>query len=189
VVHTHGGVIRHARNLAALSGADRDSRFWTPMPLCWVGGFAYSLLRALTVGACFATQALFEPGAALRMLEAERITDISGWPGIFKAMMEHPDYGSTDLGCVRAGSFYEAIPPDLRPPDPGLSVTSLGMSETCGPHTYWTAEEQVTGSPEEYCGSFGHEVPGTQHRISIPTRARIGPTVRRVRSWCAATAS
>lgn len=168
VVHTHGGVIRHARNLASLSAVEETSRLWSTMPLCWVGGFAFTLLRALTVGACFLSQEVFEPGAALRLLSNERVTDISGWPGVFKAMQEHPDFPTTDLSSVRAGSFYEAIPADLRPPSPALTVTSLGMSETCGPHTFWTADEQRTGSPEAYRGSFGHEVPGIQHRIIDP---------------------
>lgn len=168
VVHTHGGVIRHARNLAELSGVDETSRLWSTMPLCWVGGFAFTMLRALAAGGCFLTQGVFEPGPALRMLEAEGVTDISGWPGVFKAMQEHPDFAGTDLSSVRAGSFYQAIPPERRPTSQTLTVTSLGMSETCGPHTFWTAEEQRTGSPEEYKGSFGHEVPGTQHRIVDP---------------------
>ena len=168
VVHTHGGVIRHARNLAALSGIDETSRLWTPMPLCWVGGFAFTLLRAMTVGACFLTQEVFEPAGALRMMEQERVTNVSAWPGIAKTLTEHPAYATTDLGAVRSGSFYDALPADRRPPDQGLAVTSLGMSETCGPHTFWIPSEEVTGSPEEYRGSFGHEVPGTQHRIVDP---------------------
>jgi acyl-CoA synthetase (AMP-forming)/AMP-acid ligase II len=168
VVHTHGGVIRHVRNLAALSGIDETSRLWTPMPLCWVGGFAFTLLRAMTVGAAFLTQDVFEPAAALALREAERATNVSAWPGIAKTLTEHPSYAGTDLSAVRSGSFYDALPADRRPPDQGLAVTSLGMSETCGPHTFWIPEEELSGSPEEYRGSFGHEVPGTQHRIVDP---------------------
>jgi acyl-CoA synthetase (AMP-forming)/AMP-acid ligase II len=168
VVHSHGGVVRHARNLAALSSMDATSRVWTPMPLCWVGGFAFTLLRTLSVGACFLTQEVFEPASALRLMAAERVTNVSAWPGIAKTLTEHPDYVSTDLSSVRAGSFYEAVPAHLRPPDPALSVTSLGMSETCGPHTFWIASEEQTGSPPEYRGSFGHEVPGIQHRMIDP---------------------
>lgn len=168
VVHSHGGVIRHARNLAALSGTDETSRVWTPMPLCWVGGFAFSMLRSLSVGACFLTQEVFEPAAALRMMAAERVTNVAAWPGIAKTLTEHADYPKTDLSSVRAGSFYDALPVDQRPPDQTLTVTSLGMSETCGPHTFWLPEEEVSGSPVEYRGSFGHEVPGTQHRIIDP---------------------
>jgi acyl-CoA synthetase (AMP-forming)/AMP-acid ligase II len=54
---------------------------------------------------------------------------------------------------------------DSRPVDPGLCVTSLGMSETAGPHTFWTAEEDRIGSPEQFRGAFGHQIPGMSHRI------------------------
>ncbi|MGI8492372.1 MAG: class I adenylate-forming enzyme family protein [Acidimicrobiales bacterium] len=168
VVHSHGALVRHARNLAALSNIDHTSRIWTPMPLCWVGGFAFTLLRALSVGGCFVTQEVFEAGAALRLLERERVTTVSAWPALGQTLIAHPDYPKVDLSALRGGSMYEAFPSDRRPPDPGLVVSSLGMSETCGPHTFWTPGEEVTGSPEAYRGSFGHEVPGTEHRIVDP---------------------
>ena len=168
VVHTHGALIRHACNLAAMSGLEETCRLWTPMPLCWVGGFAFTLLRALTVGGCFLTQEVLDPGAALRLIERERVTNVSAWPAVAKSLAEHPDYASTNLDSVQGGSFYDALPAGRRPPDPGLVVGSLGMSETCGPHTFWTAGEEVTGTPEAYRGAFGHEVPGTEHRIVDP---------------------
>jgi acyl-CoA synthetase (AMP-forming)/AMP-acid ligase II len=169
VVLGHGGVVRHAANLAALSGIDEESRIWTPMPLCWVGGFAFSLLRALVSGGCLLTQDVFEPGAALRMFASERVTNVSAWPAVSKALSEHADFASTDLSSLRSSaSFYDAVPPERRPPDPGLAVGSLGMSETCGPHTFWTADEETKGVPEAYRGAFGHEVPGVEHRIIDP---------------------
>ncbi len=168
VVHSHGALVRHARNLAALSGLDESSRLWTPMPLCWVGGFAFTLLRALSVGGAFLTQEVFEPAEALAVLSKERVTIVSAWPAVAKLLTEHPDYGQTDLSSIRSGSFYDALPPQRRPPDAGLAVGSLGMSETCGPHTFWTPGEEVTGVPEAYRGAFGHEVPGTEHRIVDP---------------------
>jgi acyl-CoA synthetase (AMP-forming)/AMP-acid ligase II len=169
VVHSHGAVVRHARNLAALSGIDETSRIWTPMPLCWVGGFSFSLLRAISVGGCFLTQEVMEPRATLRLLAAEGVTNVAAWPAATKSLIEHPDYAAADLGSLRAGAtFYDAMPPDRRPPDPGLVAASLGMSETCGPHTFWTPEEEVHGVPEAYRGAFGHEVPGTEHRIIDP---------------------
>ena len=169
VIHSHGGAVRQASNLAVLSGVDSMSRIWTPMPLCWVGGFEFSLLRALVAGGCFLTQAVFEPGAALKMFAEEKVTNVSAWPGISKTLCEHPDFAATDLSSLRTPtSLYDAMPPDRRPPDPGLAPTSLGMSETCGPHTFWTPGEEVTGVPEQYRGAFGHEVPGTEHRIVDP---------------------
>ena len=169
VVHGHGGVIRQAHNLAALSGITETSRIWTPMPLCWVGGFGFSMLRAMVAGGCFLTQDVFEPGAALRMFAKEKVTNVSAWPAVAKSLREHPDFGTVDLSSLSSGvSFYEAVPPDRRPADPTLVVGSLGMSETCGPHTFWNPGEEVSGVPEEYRGAFGHEVPGTEHRIIDP---------------------
>ena len=46
-------------------------------------------------------------------------------------------------------------------------VNSLGCA-TCGPHTFRLPGEDVTGAPPAYRGSFGHEVPGTEHRIVDP---------------------
>lgn len=165
VVHGHGPLVRHASNLAALSGLGPDDRIWTPMPLCWVGGFSFTLLRALVVGAAFVTQERFEPATALELIGRERVSFVSAWPATSATLIEHPDFASTDLSALRRGTFYDARPPDQRPPDPGLTATALGMSETAGPHTFWTDEEDANGTPEEYRGAFGHEVPGVNHRI------------------------
>ena len=168
IVHGHGNVIRHARNLAALSSVDSRSRIWTPMPLCWVGGFAFTLVRSLTVGAAFVTQEVFDPAAAVELMARERVSVVSAWPAACKAMASVPAFATTDLSAMRSGAFYDAIPASLRPPDPGLVVGSLGMSETGGPHTFWTPEDEQAGAPPEYRGTFGREVPGTEHRIVDP---------------------
>src|SRR5260370_9599106 len=44
VVHGHGPLLRHARNLAAMSGLGPQARIWTPMPLGWVGGVPFNQL-------------------------------------------------------------------------------------------------------------------------------------------------
>ena len=176
VVHSHGALVRHARNLAALSGVDPTARLWTPMPLCWVGGFSFTLLRAMSVGAAFLTQDVLDAGTALQLMARERVTHVSAWPAVSKSLREHPGFLTTDLSSIRSGSFYDAVPAEHRPRDPSLTVTSLGMSETCGPHTFWYPEDEVQGAPEEYRGTFGHEVPGTEHRIVDPeTGAELPP--------------
>jgi acyl-CoA synthetase (AMP-forming)/AMP-acid ligase II len=171
VVHSHGAVLRHAFQLGALSGIGPDSRIWTPMPLCWVGGFVFGLLRALTAGGCFLTQEVFEPGAALALLSGERVTDVAAWPAVTAALIAHPDVHRADLSALRAG-IYDALPPDRRPADPSLAIGALGMSETCGPHTFKTAVQEATGGPERYKGNFGHPVPGVEHRIVDPETGR-----------------
>lgn len=165
VVHGHGPLLRHARNLAAMSGIEPTDRIWTPMPLCWVGGFSFTLLRTLSVGGAFVTQDRMDAGSALALLERERVTCVSAWPSIGDALTAHPDFATTDLSALRLGTFYGGRPPEARPADPGLGVTALGMSETGGPHTFWTRDEDLHGTTEQYRGTFGHEVPGVMHRI------------------------
>jgi acyl-CoA synthetase (AMP-forming)/AMP-acid ligase II len=165
VVHGQGPLLRHARNLAALSGIGPTDRIWTPMPLCWVGGFAFTLLRALSVGGAFVTQARMDAGVALALLEDHRVSCVSAWPAIGATLCAHPSYPTTELSALRLGTFWEGRSPEHRPADPGLGVTSLGMSETGGPHTFWTLEDDLHGTTEEYRGTFGHEVPGVSHRI------------------------
>ncbi|MDQ6697451.1 MAG: acyl--CoA ligase [Actinomycetota bacterium] len=165
VVHGHGALLRHARNLAAMSGIGPTDRIWTPMPLCWVGGFAFTLLRALSVGGAFVTQERSDPGEALQLLAREQVSCVSAWPSVGATLTAHPDYESTDLSALRLGMFHEGRPPERRPADPGSSVASLGMSETGGPHTFWTEAEDLHGVPEAHHGAFGHQIPGVSHRV------------------------
>jgi acyl-CoA synthetase (AMP-forming)/AMP-acid ligase II len=114
---------------------------------------------------------VFEPAAALKMLSGERVTDAASWPAVTKQLTEHPDFAQADLSSLRSG-LYDALLPSRRGHDPSLLIGSLGMSETCGPHTFKNAAEQIFGAPRQYKGTFGHEVPGTQHRIVAPDTGR-----------------
>jgi acyl-CoA synthetase (AMP-forming)/AMP-acid ligase II len=164
-VHTHGTVIRHSHNLNQFRDLVPSDRMYSPMPFFWVGGFVYSMLSIMHVGACMLTEDSFEPGETLKFLERERATLLAGWPHYSKAMAEHPSFADRDLSSIRGGNLYEMLPEDMRPPDPELRSNSLGMTETCGPHTMDRMDIEM---PEKLRGSFGHSVPGVQHKIVDP---------------------
>ena len=164
-VHSHGAVIRHALNLNQFRHLDTDDRLYTPMPFFWVGGLVFSLLSVMHAGACLLTEDSFEAGATLAFLERERATVVAGWPHYAKAMVEHPSFATRDLSSVRDGNLYEVLPDAVRPADPQLRSNSLGMTETCGPHTIDRMDFDL---PEKLRGSFGHAVPGVEHKIVDP---------------------
>ncbi len=164
-VHTHGAMIRHALNLNQFRGLENFDRLYSPMPFFWVGGLVFTLLSAFHEGACLLTEDAFEPGATLDFLERERATQVAGWPHYAKAMLEHPSFSSRDLSSVRGGNLYEVLPEEIRPRDPELRTNSLGMTETCGPHTFDRMDVEL---PESLRGSFGHSVPGIEHKIVDP---------------------
>jgi acyl-CoA synthetase (AMP-forming)/AMP-acid ligase II len=164
VIHTHGAVVRHAHNLAPMRDLRRGDVLYTPMPLFWVGGFSFTLVAAMHVGATLVFEERFEPGTTLGLIERERVTHVLGWPHVAKALADHPSFGEHDLSAVRGGALAALLP---QAHDVGADVAaanSLGMTETLGPHTF----DAKTPLPPGKEGSFGYPVPGVEHRIVDP---------------------
>ncbi len=172
-IHTHGSVIRHSGRLNEFRDLRPDDRAFSPMPFFWVGGLVFSFFSYLHAGACMLCEESFEPGRTLDLIERERATIVAGWPHYAKAMMEHPSFPGRDLSAVRAGNLYAILPEAVRPADPELRSNSLGMTETCGPHTI---DRMDVDLPESLRGSFGRSVPGLEHKIVDPeTGATLPP--------------
>jgi acyl-CoA synthetase (AMP-forming)/AMP-acid ligase II len=171
-VHTHGAVLRHAHALNNFRDLRSDDRIYSPMPFFWVGGFVFALISALHAGATLLCEETFEPGRTLELLERERATLVAGWPHYGKAMREHPSFPQRDLSSIRGGNLYDVLPGRTRPADPELRSNSLGMTETCGPHTIDRMDYDL---PEKLRGSFGHTVPGLEHRIVDPETGAVLP--------------
>jgi acyl-CoA synthetase (AMP-forming)/AMP-acid ligase II len=171
-VHSHGSLLRHAHNLNAFRDLQADDRIYAPMPFFWVGGFVFTLLCAMHAGASLICEESFEAGETLRLLERERATIVAGWPHHAKAMLDHPSFRERDLSSVRSGNLYAILPEGVRPRDPELRSNSLGMTETCGPHTI---DRMDVDLPEHLRGSFGHAVPGMEHKIVDPATGEALP--------------
>ncbi len=164
-VHAHGPAVRHSYNLWQMRDLVEDDVLYTPMPLFWVGGFSFTLIAAMHVGATLVFEDQFEPGATLDLIERERVTQVLGWPHMAKALVDHPSFRARDLSSIRAGSYAALLPQDLQAGADVPTANSLGMTETLGPHTFDSKEEPL---PPEKDGSFGPSVPGVEHRIVDP---------------------
>ena len=165
VVHSHATVIVHPFNLLQFRDLVDSDILYTPMPMFWVGGLSYTLVSAMHTGATVLFEERFEPGATLDLIERRRATHVVGWPHTAKALVEHPTFGERDLSSIRGGSFDELLPESLRVSDPGRKATSLGMTESLGPHSIEPLHVEL---PEGKEGSFGRGVPGIEHRIVDP---------------------
>jgi acyl-CoA synthetase (AMP-forming)/AMP-acid ligase II len=164
-IHTHGAVIRHSFNLNGFRDLTPEDRIFSPMPFFWVGGFVFTLLAAMHAGAFMICEEAFEAGETLELLERERATIVAGWPHYSRAMADHPTFGQRDLSSVRSGNLYEILPDAVRPQDPELRSNSLGMTETCGPHTIEWMDRDL---PEELRSTFGRSAPDVEHKIVDP---------------------
>ena len=162
VVHSQAAVIVHPFNLLQFRDLACGDVLYTPMPLFWVGGLSYVLVSAMHTGAAVVCEERFEPGGTLDLIERRRVTHVIGWPHIAKALVEHPSFGERDLSSIRGGSFDELLPAHLRMSDPRRKATSLGMTESLGPHSIEPLHVELPEGKED---SFGRSVPGIEHRI------------------------
>jgi acyl-CoA synthetase (AMP-forming)/AMP-acid ligase II len=167
-LHSHGGVLRHVARLAARRDVKPDDRIWSPMPFFWVGGLVFALLGTFHAGACLLLEEVFEPARTLDLLERERATLALGWPHFGKALAEDPSFGERDLSSLRGGNIPGLLPAARVPADPELRATALGMTETCGPHT-WGGEGAL---PESQRGTFGTPLEDVEHKVVDPESGR-----------------
>lgn len=179
VVHTHGAVIRHAHNVGQMRDLIPEDVLYTPMPLFWVGGFSFTLVGAMHVGATLVFEEQFEPGATLELIERERVTQVLGWPHMAEALAAHPSFADRDLSSIRTGSAAALLPPHLRAGAELPMPNSLGMTESLGPHTF----DPRVALPAGKDGSFGHPVPGVEHRIVDPVTGEDVPSGRVGEVW------
>ena len=175
-IHSHGASVRHAHNLGQMRDLNDDDVLYTPMPLFWVGGFSFTLIAAMHVGAALVFEEQFEPGATLDLIERERVTQVLGWPHMAKALVDHPSFASRDLSAIRGGSYAALLPQEQQAEAEIPKANSLGMTETLGPHTFDSKDNALPADKE---GSFGLSVPGVEHKIVDPVMLedlRIGET-------------
>src|SRR5271163_1773259 len=133
---THANLSRNQEIVAgSLLGLKPDDVVMGSLPLFHVFGMTCGLLAAMSVGATLALLPRFDPGEALRMIAAERVTIFEGVPTMYVAMLAEADRNDVDVSslrvCVSGGA---AMPVEvLRAFEGRFGCTLLegyGLSET-----------------------------------------------------------
>jgi acyl-CoA synthetase (AMP-forming)/AMP-acid ligase II len=151
VIHTHGSALRAARASLEARCLGPGDRLYIPMPFFWVGGLSQGLIASMAAGATLLTEAEPEPARTLKFLEAEKVTLFRGWPEQAQALARHPDFASTDLSSLKAGSLDAVLPPALRA-RPGARASILGMTETFATYCGARLDEDMPQSAHGSCG-------------------------------------
>jgi 2-furoate---CoA ligase len=132
------------------------------MPLYHTMGI-HSLLAMHHVGGCFVPQPRWDAGAALRLIEEQRITSLYLAPTLFHDLVHHPDLAARDISSVRALGYA------------GAAMTST-LVRSCV--DVFSPEVFVNhyGSTELYTYSIGRDQlgkPGCAGKPAVNTRLRI----------------
>ena len=180
VVHSHATVIVHPFNLLQFRDLRATDVLYTAMPLFWVGGLSYTLVSAMHTGATVVFEERFDPESTLELIERQRVTHVIGWPHIAKALVDHPSFAGRDLSSIRGGSFDELLPEHLRVSDRRRKATSLGMTESHGPHSIEPLHVELPEGKED---SFGRAVPGIERLVVDPDTGDELPTGESGEIW------
>lgn len=170
--------VRHCHRAAALQfwlqagifGRHPGTRMWTSLPMFWTAGLNTAMGSTLAAGGCWVMQEHFEPGAALALMERERVTEPYTLPHQTAALEEHPAWTTTDLSSLRCvfGKSAFARHPSVRG-DTGWNMpVAYGLSETC---TGFASHRSDT--PRELLrASSGRLLPGNRLRVVDPDDGR-----------------
>ncbi|OBF77702.1 AMP-binding protein [Mycobacterium sp. 852002-51613_SCH5001154] len=176
VVHTHGALLEHQRNLNAIRGLTADDKLFCNSPFCWIGGFAFGLLATLVAGSTLVCSNAEDPGTTLDLLEAEKPTLTNGFSAGIAHLADHPSFARRDLSSMRRGNLYPIMAAAVRPADPELRHNMLGMTEA---GSVVLISDDETDQPESRRGSFGRPAPGFDTRI-VDTQTGLAVGVGRV---------
>jgi fatty-acyl-CoA synthase len=173
VLHMHRAAVLQAWRFAELLRFAADDRVFTTYPFFWTAGIAMSLGATFAAGGCLLLQPVFEPGAALELIERERATVVHAWPHQTKALAEHLEARARDLSSVRKVDFATPIArlAGIERDEYGTGA-SFGLSET-----FTIASMLPADAPGELRRStHGRALPGMEIRIVDPATGAPVPT-------------
>jgi acyl-CoA synthetase (AMP-forming)/AMP-acid ligase II len=162
VVHTHASLLGHQNILNEIRGLTADDKLFCNSPFFWIGGIAFAVLATLLAGATLVCSNAVDAGETLDLLEAERPTMTNGFVAGIAHLARHPSLPRRDLSSMRRGNLYPIMAPEVRPADPELRHTMLGMTEA---GSVISISEDESDQPEHRRGSFGKPAPGFETKI------------------------
>ena len=140
------------------------------VPFFHVGG-ALGVLGNLYAGNTYVVQDRFDAGEWLRLVQEHRVTSTFMVPTMLQRILDHPDFGDTDLSSLSAVAYGAAAAPIAlieramtALPHVGFANV-FGQTETLGAYT--------TLLPDDHrdpirVGSVGRPLPGVEVRVVDP---------------------
>ena len=101
-VHSHR-ILRNECSITEVMDVGPDSRVLNHLPWFHVGGGFTGVLPPLITGAAMVVMDVWEPGAALELIEREGVTVLSGIPTHFIDVLNHPSLAERDVSTLRNG--------------------------------------------------------------------------------------
>jgi len=174
VMLTHRNLYLHAFYRAqAESGSDQDVGLYT-VPLFHVNSWGFPHLLTLKGGRHVIIKK-FDPMEALKLIQAERVTDLQLVPTMVTALMNHPDFAKYDLSSVRrmhvgGAPASVALVREIEEKMPRCEVVGgYGLTETSPVISHARVKDHLAGESREdqlrRKATAGFALAGTEIRV------------------------
>jgi acyl-CoA synthetase (AMP-forming)/AMP-acid ligase II len=175
VVGTHLAIHLESMSAALDSGWNASDRFIAMMPMFHTAQLNAFCTPAVVVGATIFVHRGFDPARFLETIERERITQVFGLPMMYRAALEHPDFGRTDVSSLRRAVYAMAPMPEaqIKACLDGFGcdfALLFGQTEMSPITTLFRPEHQLT-----HVGSVGTPLTGVQVAIMGPDGRLLPP--------------
>jgi len=175
VIHTYGNFYwKNADHVIAL-GLTAADRLLVTGPLYHVGAFDLPGMAVLWVGGAICIHRDFDPAAAIRSIEQERLTGAWFAPVMLSAILAHPDRDKHDVTSIKwvVGGGERTPEPRIRAFSGYFTkaryIDAYGLTESCSGDTMMEAGREI-----EKIGSVGRALA----HVEVEIRDEMGRTLR-----------
>jgi acyl-CoA synthetase (AMP-forming)/AMP-acid ligase II len=172
----HRQALAVARAWAECGGLTRADRYLVVNPFFHTFGYKAGILACLVSGAALVPARIFDPGEAMALVEAERITVLPGAPTIYQSILDHPGRGERDLSSLRlAVTGAATVPVALvermgRELSFGTVLTAYGLTEAVVATMCRPGDD-----PRTVARTSGRAAAGFEVRVASPDGAAAAP--------------
>ena len=139
------------------------------LPLFHSMGLYLGGMLFLVAGARLVLMECFDAGAALTLIERERVTLLLGFDTHYLDLLQHPDFGARDHASVRLGMVpagAAGVEPLARRVNRELCVSFSGYGSSEG--GTGIALSFIDASEDERCRGSGYPMPGYEYQTRDP---------------------
>jgi acyl-CoA synthetase (AMP-forming)/AMP-acid ligase II len=164
VLTAHGQNLRAFCDWADVVGLRDTDRYLVINPFFHAFGYKAGILASIMAGAALYPQLVFDVPDVMRRIAEDRISMIPGAPTLYQSILNHPDFGSTDISSLRlAVTGAAAIPVELilrmrRELQFETVITGYGLTESCGIATMCRHDDD----PGTLATTSGRAIPGLE---------------------------
>ena len=171
--HPKGATTTHAQSLrtfgtwSSIVGLGASDRYLVVNPFFHTFGYKAGILACLMAGATVVPEPVFDAGAVMARIAAERISVLPGPPTLYQTLLADPGHADHDLTSLRLGVTGAAVVPvelvQAMRDELGFEtvLTAYGLTESCGTVTMCRRSDP----PEVVSATSGRAIPGLEVQV------------------------